>query len=314
MAGSVLVDRGGGTWQVESGYLRDDYLAVYLIVEDGKVAIFDTAHPGSRSQVEAALAELDLSPEAVEYVFVSHLHLDHSGGAGHYARMLPNARFICHPKAAEHLADPIKIIEAAKDIYKESYDRLYGEVIGVPSERIETAADGTSFSLGGRSLQVLTPAGHSFHQFCLLDKSADCCHTADGFGHLPRLPGNAKSVMRVISAPSQFAPEKWHEAVEQIAGLKAARISIAHCGMLEAAELPERVAQVQEELATFVDFARNSANSADPLAEITRLMREHWLAKLWPGESNPPGESIDGDITLAALGLALWQKRHMNKA
>ena len=310
MGGGVR-DLGSGTWQVESGYIQDNYLAVYLIVSDGKAAVFDTAHPGSRTRLEAALAELDLAPEAVEYVFVSHLHLDHSGGAGHYARMLPRARFVCHPRAAAHLADPGRLIEAAREIYRERFDSLYGEVLAVPEDRIQTAAAGAVFRLGSRSLEVLTPAGHSFHQICVLDRDADCCHTADAFGHLPELPG-AASAMRVISAPSQFAPEDWRESVQLIAGLKTARITIAHCGVIEAGDLPGRAAEVQEEIDAFVDFARRSAQAGDPSSELARLIRERWQQRLWPA-GNVPDESaaIAGDITLAAMGLALWQKKHM---
>lgn len=308
---SSLIDLGGGTYQVESGYLQDNYLAIYLIVADGKAAVFDTAHPGSRSRLEAALKELDLAPEAVEYVFVSHLHLDHSGGAGHYAKMLPRARFICNQRAAAHLADPSRVIEAAREIYRESFDSLYGQVLPVPADRIESAEAGATFQLGNRSLEVLAPAGHSFHQICLLDRQADCCHTADAFGHLPELPGAART-MRIISAPSHFAPEKWRDCVQTIAGLGAARISLAHCGLLEQDELPQRAEEVLAELDAFVGFARQSRQSEDCLPELSRLIRARWLSSLWPaGDAPDQCPSIDGDLNLATLGLALWQQKHM---
>ena len=310
MAAASVVDLGAGTYQVESGYQQDGYLAVYLIVEGGRVAVFDTAHPASRSRLAAALAELDLAPEAVEYVFVSHLHLDHSGGAGHYARMLPNARFVCNPRAEPHLADPARLIDAAREIYGQRFDSLYGEVLPVPAERIQAAPAGASLDLGGRRLEVLAPAGHSFHQICLLDRKADCCHTADAFGHMPQLAG-AASKMRVISAPTHFAPDEWRKTVQSMIDLKVARISIAHFGTVAAEDLPGHGAEIVEELDAFEGFARSASQQENPLPELAGLIRQRWLQQLWPAGDAPDPQQLDGEVTLASMGLALWQQKHM---
>ncbi|MDR0701020.1 MAG: MBL fold metallo-hydrolase, partial [Azoarcus sp.] len=87
---------------VDAGYVRPGLAAVHLIVEDGRVAVVDTAHNAALPRFLAALAQLGLTPEAVDYVFLTHVHLDHAGGAGAYMARLPNAKLVVHPRGARH--------------------------------------------------------------------------------------------------------------------------------------------------------------------------------------------------------------------
>jgi len=82
MAMQGLTAFGNGIYAVESGYNGPDVAAIHLIEEGGRAALVDTGNNAALEHVEQALAETGLSPEAVDYVMLTHIHLDHAGGAG----------------------------------------------------------------------------------------------------------------------------------------------------------------------------------------------------------------------------------------
>ncbi|MDR1462493.1 MAG: MBL fold metallo-hydrolase, partial [Azoarcus sp.] len=85
---------------IDAGYVRPGLAAVHLIVENGRVAVVETAHNAALPRFLAALSQLGLAPEAVDYVFLTHVHLDHAGGAGAYMARLPKAKLVVHPRGA----------------------------------------------------------------------------------------------------------------------------------------------------------------------------------------------------------------------
>ena len=101
-----LIRYDHGIYAIDSGYIRPLLAAIHLIVENDRVMVVDTASNACAPRVLAALQSLGLSPEQVDYVFLTHVHLDHAGGAGALMRAFPNARLIVHPRGARHMADP----------------------------------------------------------------------------------------------------------------------------------------------------------------------------------------------------------------
>ncbi len=305
-----LASLGGGTYQLDSGYLGDGYTAVYLIVDGGRCAVFDTAHSASAVRLGEALAELGLAAEDIDYVYVSHVHLDHCGGAGHYARLLPDARIICHPRAAPHLADPAKLIAGARSLYGERFDSLYGEILPVPADRIEEAAEGAEHQLGERTLETVHAAGHTFHHICVIDRAGDICHTGDAFSlRLPAAHG-VREVCRVASAPTQFAPDQWRETARRLSRLGVGRLTVAHCGAVSG-DLAAHADEICADLDAFEGFAREAAGKPDAPAFLADHIRRRWEALMWPDGDPQQSPLFDVDVMLAAAGLAHWMGKHM---
>ena len=101
--GSVI-DYGHGISAIDGAYLRPLLMAVHAIVEGDRVALVD---PGTNSSVPLildALAAKGLRPEQVDYVILTHIHLDHAGGSGLLMQELPNATLTVHPRGARHMA------------------------------------------------------------------------------------------------------------------------------------------------------------------------------------------------------------------
>src|SRR5580698_570469 len=153
-----------GITAVDTEYIRPGLAASHIIQHAGGGAFVDVGTNYSVPHLLAALAELRIEPQAVDYVFITHVHLDHAGGAGLLLQSLPAARLVVHPRGAPHLVDPAKLIAASEAVYgAERYRELYGDLIPVAAERLITTTDGQHLNLRGRPLQVLHTPGHALH-------------------------------------------------------------------------------------------------------------------------------------------------------
>jgi len=142
-----------GISAVDAEYLYPGHAAAHIIVESGRAAFVDVGTNASVPYLLAALAELGIARAAVDFVLLTHVHLDHAGGAGRLMRELPNAQAVLHPRGAPHMIDPTKLIAGSRAVYgEERLQRLYGQLVPIPSSRVRVIADGERVSLAGRTL------------------------------------------------------------------------------------------------------------------------------------------------------------------
>src|SRR5512138_3241421 len=159
-----------GVVLVDTGYVRPRLAAAYLVRGRDSAAVVETGAASAVPRILAALAAQGLSPADVSHVVVTHVHLDHAGGAGALLRELPRARLVVHPRGARHLVDPSKLVAGTIEVYGEARFRaLYGELVPVPAERVVEAPDGFTVELGGRRLRILDAPGHAKHHFVVWD-------------------------------------------------------------------------------------------------------------------------------------------------
>ena len=118
-----FIDYEHGVSAIDSGYVRPMLAAVHLIVEGGRAAIVDTGTNDSVPAVLEALAARGVPPGNVDWVMLTHVHLDHAGAAGLLARHLPNARVTVHPRGARHMVDPSRLLAGTVAVYGEQATR-----------------------------------------------------------------------------------------------------------------------------------------------------------------------------------------------
>jgi hypothetical protein len=153
-----LIDFDDGITAVDTEYVRPGLDASHLVVQDGRAAFVDTGTSHSVPLLLATLQAKGVEPGEVDWVFVTHVHLDHAGGAGVLMSALPNATAVLHPRGARHMAEPGRLIEGSKAVYgDDAFDRLYGEIRPIPAERIRTVEDGDRLSLAAGSSSSSTP-------------------------------------------------------------------------------------------------------------------------------------------------------------
>ena len=140
MTESVSIDLGNGITQVDTGYHRTGLAACYVVVEDGRAAIIDTGVEHSVPRISDTLAQQGLSPDQVDFVVPTHVHLDHAGGAGRLMEVCPQAQMIIHPRGARHMIDPSRLIAGAEAVYgREGLRKSVGEIVPVDEKRVQSA-------------------------------------------------------------------------------------------------------------------------------------------------------------------------------
>ncbi len=138
-------------------------LIASYVLKGEQTAIVETGPTSSIPNLISGLKELDVDPEEVAYVAISHVHIDHGGGVGTLLKTLPNVEVIVHPKGAPHLIDPAKLWLASQETLG-YVAKIFGKPEPVPEEKIMVATDGMTVDLGkGVKLTVVEAAGHASH-------------------------------------------------------------------------------------------------------------------------------------------------------
>jgi len=146
---------------LQTGGLKN--LIASYILKGKKVLIVETGPTSSIPNLLSGLKEVNVKFEDVAYVVISHIHLDHGGGAGTLVKYLPKAKVIVHPKGAPHLVNPEKLWSQSKEVLG-SVAEIYGEPEPVPEDRIIAPTDGMVFGVGNNvGLKVVETLGHASH-------------------------------------------------------------------------------------------------------------------------------------------------------
>lgn len=301
-----------GVYAVDTGYVRPGLAAAHLWLRGGEAAFVDPGPAPALPRLLGALAEQDVDPAAVRYVFITHVHLDHAGGTGVLARALPNAQVVAHPRALRHLADPTRLIEGTASVYGEARTReLYGEVAPVAAERLVEAADGFELTFGGAVLRFLDTPGHARHHYCLHDPEGQAVFTGDTFGIRYReLDTPAGPFVFPTTTPVQFDPVALHASVDRLLALAPQRMFLMHYSVLER---PQRVAgALHVGIDEHVRIAREEAERGPERLEprIAERILGGWLETLAARgcalDAGRLRELLALDAELNAQGLATW--------
>jgi glyoxylase-like metal-dependent hydrolase (beta-lactamase superfamily II) len=306
-----LHDYQNGVYMFDAGYVRPLMAAIHLIVDAGRVAIVDTASNASLAATKEALASLGLGPENVDYVVLTHVHLDHAGGAGAMMAAFPEARLVVHPRGARHMADPSKLYAAVEVVYGVEQARtLYGKLIPVPAARILTPDDRQQLPLGGRMLEVLHTPGHAKHHLCLFDHASRSAFTGDVLGLSYReLDVEGRPFLFPTTSPSQFDPDEMRQSIDRVLALKPEALYLTHYSRVVPTEAV--VGQLRRLLDGHLAIASAEAESTqDREQHIREGITQRIIDELRSAGSTLPQQEIlailEVDLDLNAQGLAFW--------
>jgi glyoxylase-like metal-dependent hydrolase (beta-lactamase superfamily II) len=160
--------------------------AVYLIAGD-EPCLVETGPGADGPVVLAALRTIGIGPSDLAHIAVTHIHIDHAGGAGALLDSFPSARVWVHERGASHLVDPTRLIASTARTYGEARMRaFYGDTLACPADRIVAITDGDRIPLGRRALDVVHTPGHASHHVALHDRASGAMFTGEAVGsHLP---------------------------------------------------------------------------------------------------------------------------------
>jgi glyoxylase-like metal-dependent hydrolase (beta-lactamase superfamily II) len=308
---TAIIDYEFGISAIDSGHIRPLADAIHLVVEGGRAAIIDTGTNHSVPRVLAALAAKSIAPENVDYVILTHVHLDHAGGAGALMQRLPNATLTVHPRGASHIADPSRLIASTFAVYgEEEARRLYGDIVPVPRARIIETADGKCVRLAGRELVFYDTPGHARHHVAIRDMKSGHVFAGDVFGLSYReLDYADRQFMFVTSSPVQFDPAPYHRSIDLIAGLNPAAVYVTHYSQVRD---PRRHAEaLHRQIDAHAALAQRAKDAgADRYARLKSGVSELLVAeaRLYGGPFSDARalEVYAMDVELNAQGLEAW--------
>ena len=302
-----------GIHTIDTGFVRPQFDAAYLIVENGRGAFIDCGTNHSVPRMLAALDTAGITAAAVDWLILTHVHLDHAGGAGELIAQLPHATLVVHPRGARHMIDPSALWAGASAVYGESaMEQNYGRLRPIPAGRVVEAADGHVVDLAGRALRCLDTPGHARHHIAIHDERANVCFTGDVFGLSYRdFDTSQGPFILPTTSPVQFDPEALHASIGRLIALRPEAMYLTHYGRVGSVE--RLAADLHAQIDAMVALARAADGRPDRHEVLVDSLTGLYAARAadhgWRQGREALRQLLETDIELNAQGLEVWLDR-----
>ncbi len=282
---------------VETAGIKN-FIASYIL-KGKQTAIIETGPTSSIHNVLSGLKELNIKPEEIAYVAVSHIHLDHGGGVGTLLKFLPEAKVIVHQRGAPHLANPEKLWQQSLRVLG-NIAEMYGKPEPIPEERIIAATDGLTFDLDdGIELKVVETLGHASHHLSYYEPLTSIIFPGDAAG----VYLNEIEVI-VPTTPPPFRLDIALASLDKLIGLKPDVLCYSHFG--KAYDAVGRLQTYVRQIKLWAKIAKEGIESGGGIEAIRRRIVENdeAMRKALPYIQNHPvlskttlNESLQGFIS-----------------
>lgn len=289
-----------GLWMIDLGFQeRETVVTAYLIQQGDALVLVETGPSSTLAHLLAGIRTAGFNPNDLTNIFVSHIHLDHSGAAGVLLRdHAPRAVVHVHPVGLSHLVDPSKLVASAGRLYTDRMDELWGEVAPVQEDRVIPVVDDEPVHIGGLDLVPIFTPGHASHHIVLWDPARKVAFTGDVGGvRMPSMTFNLPPC-----PPPEVNPEAWAQSAERMRGLSAERLCLTHGGCFD--DVSAHLAQLEPNIAALTEVAKTGLLAEEDHETLTARIHD-WVA----GQAGPIDPEVLVNLEwaspsyLASLGL-----------
>src|SRR5215470_9290949 len=188
-------------------------IATVVLHGSDDVALIDPGPSSTLPTLRARLESSGLAVSDLRTILLTHIHLDHAGATGTLVRENPALRVVVHEQGAPHIVNPEKLIASASRLWPGEMDRLWGEFLPVPAERLDVVRGGERITAGGRLLEIQYTPGHANHHVSYFGADTGIAFVGDTAGI--RLQGG--EFIMPPTPPPDVDLEKWRDSLARIA-------------------------------------------------------------------------------------------------
>ena len=264
-----------GMTKVTAGYVIDAPRPT--LVECGPALSIDNVITG--------LHDLGMDASDLAYLVLSHIHLDHAGGAGDIAKAFPSATIVVSEVGARHLVDPERLNASSRRVYGDLMDSVYGDCTPIDAQRVRGVGDGERLDLGGgRALDLLYTPGHAKHHIAAFDSDSGALFVGDSVG--VKMPG--MKTIRPATPPPDFDLVLAERTLQRYRDLNPAVVYLAHYGAVDPPQ--ESLQEASDRLRLWAETAEVAYNEHNELAHIAETLGRRFADEVAPDPSDPEAE------------------------
>lgn len=272
-----ITDLGQSVFQIDTKMAGYDGITAGYLIRSSRPCLVETGTSTSAPVVRAALAALGISAADLATVVVTHIHLDHAGGAGDIAALFPSAEVVVHERGARHLVDPTRLMASARMVYGDALDVLFGDMAAVPADRVRSLEDVGTVDLGdGRQLASYYSPGHAKHHVGLLDSLSGDLYVGDAAGVYIPETGD----LRPATPPPDFDLDVALGSIAKFGSLGPSRLLFSHYGPVT--DVAGTLTRSAEELSVWVAETRAARSAGMDLDHAVEAVRKATLARYAP--------------------------------
>lgn len=264
----VIEELGDDVFHIDTRMGGYDGITSSYLIRSSRPCLVETGTARSAPIIVAELAALGVQAEDLATVVVTHIHLDHAGGVGDIAQAFPNAQVVVHERGARHLADPSRLMSSAQRVFGSDLDRLFGELLPVPADRLVVLGEIGTIDLGdGRRLDAFHNPGHASHHIGLLDSATGDLYTGDAAGvYVPQTAD-----VRPATPPPDFDLDLTLSSLDRMRAAGAKRLLFSHFGPVTDVEMT--LDRSEEELRRWVEIVAEIHAVTPDLDHAVELVR-----------------------------------------
>ena len=289
----------------------EEIIASFLLTGEGSAAIVETGPTSCINELMRGLKDRGVAPEDVEQVFLTHIHLDHSGASGNLTELLPNAAFYVHEIGYPHLVDPSKLLKSATRLYgEENMDELWGEVKPVPEDRLVKLEGGEEIEAAGGVVRAHYTPGHAYHHLAFHEPGTGHLFAGDVAG--VRLPG--QSYVKPPTPPPEVDIDAWKGSIETLRKIEPKILCPTHFGSYE--DVERHLGELEQRLEDWlllIEERIDEGHSQEDIAEELEAKGDEEMLREGAGPEESERYELAANYEMLVAGIMRYVSQRREK-